>query len=215
VGHFRIPSLLVDRESYVLNACVSRSVLHLGCADFPFTEESIEGGRWLHSKITQVAAQCVGVDLDESSIAHLRERHGINNIVQGNAEHLDQLNIGHFDVILAGEIIEHLNNPGLFLSSARKLLKPNGRLIITTTNAFCLRRFLRIPFSVESIHPDHTYYFSHATLRTLAGRFGYAPVEMYSYRIPNKKPLLPYVVERFATLITPNWGEGLIHVYTA
>jgi hypothetical protein len=39
--------------------------------------------------------------------------------------------------------------------------------------------------------------------------------ESYLYRIVNKNPVVPYLVERLATIITPNWGKGIVHVYSA
>lgn len=214
MNHFTLPKLLIDRETFLLDVSKDRNILHLGCADHPYTDESIEKGNWLHSKLSKVASSCVGIDLNTSSINFLRDKHGINNIICGDVEKLDQLQIGQFDVVIAGEIIEHLNNPGLFLESVKSVLSPSGKLVITTTNAFCFRRFIQIPFGYESIHPDHTYYYSHATLYALTNRFGFSLRESFSYRIPNKKPFLPYLVERFATLLSSNWGEGIIHVYS-
>lgn len=213
MNHFKLPRSLVDREKFILEMCARKKVLHLGCADAPYTAERLQTGTWLHDKVTAVSAECLGVDMEQKSIEWLAETHGITNIVCGNAEALDSLN-DTFDVVLAGEIIEHLNNPGNFLETARRVLKPNGKLLITTTNAFCLRRFLRIPFGYESIHPDHTYYYSHATLEALAGRFGYCLQAAHAYRLPNRKPLLPYLLERLACAVTPNWAEGIVHVYT-
>tara|TARA_Y100000310_G_scaffold324261_1_gene385930 strand:- start:638 stop:1366 length:729 start_codon:yes stop_codon:yes gene_type:complete len=39
-----------------------------------------------------------------------------------------------FDVIYAGEILEHLYNPDRFLEECRRVLKDNGHLIVTTPN---------------------------------------------------------------------------------
>ncbi len=39
-----------------------------------------------------------------------------------------------FDVVIALEIIEHVNNPELFIASCCKLLKKNGLLILSTLN---------------------------------------------------------------------------------
>src|SRR2546425_668510 len=41
-----------------------------------------------------------------------------------------------FDSIVAGELIEHLANPGMFLKSARARLRPDSQLILTTPNPF-------------------------------------------------------------------------------
>lgn len=211
---FPLPHSLVNREEFILDICRNQNVLHLGCADSPYTVERIEKGNWLHSKLSKVASACVGIDLDSNSIQQIAEKYGINNIICGNVEKLDHLKLGLFDVVVAGEIIEHLNNPGLFLESVRSVLSPSGRLVITTTNAFCFRKFIRIPFGQESIHPDHTFYFSHTTLHSLAKRFGLFLKESYSYRHLNKDALLSYYIERFATQLSPNWGEGIIHVYS-
>lgn len=212
--HFPLTRDLVEREKFILDFCTGKNILHLGCADWPFTESSLNDGTWLHSKLTAVADTCLGVDLDRDTVIALRENNGIENVIEGDAEKLGNLDIGRFDVVVAGEIIEHLNNPGLFLESAKAVLKPDGKLLITTTNAYCFRRFIRIPFGKESIHPDHVYYFSHTTLETLAKRFGYRLTEKYSYRITNIKPLFPYLVELLARVITPNWSEGIVHVYS-
>ena len=39
-----------------------------------------------------------------------------------------------FDSVVAGELIEHLKNPELFLKESHRILKENGKLIITTPN---------------------------------------------------------------------------------
>ena len=212
--HFKLPRSLVDRDQFILAAAEGKTVLHLGCADYPFTEERVADGSWLHAKISAVAESCLGLDIDEDTVNFLRNRHGIKNIMIGDAECLNTLAPKHFDLIVAGELIEHLNNPGLFLKTAGQVLAPKGKLIITTTNAYCLRRLVRIPFGYESIHPDHTCYFSHSTLCTLFERFHYKLLTATSYRIPNRKPLFPYLIERLATAISPNLGEGIIHVYS-
>jgi len=212
--HFSLPRSLVDRERFIVEACCGKKVLHLGFADHPYTENRLDDGSWLHNKIRQVSKLCVGVDLDNETVAYLKEKHNLTDLFAGDVERLEQLDIGKFEIVVAGEIIEHLNNPGLFLKSAKTVLDPDGRLIITTTNAFCARRLLRIPFGIESIHPDHVYYFSHRTLRELTRRFGYNLLEQHSYRLPNWRPVLPYLAERIFSFISPNLAEGIVHVYT-
>ena len=39
-----------------------------------------------------------------------------------------------FDSVLAGELIEHLSEPALFMREARRVLKKGGLLLITTPN---------------------------------------------------------------------------------
>jgi 2-polyprenyl-3-methyl-5-hydroxy-6-metoxy-1,4-benzoquinol methylase len=215
VTHFKLPKSAVHREEFLLSLCRGKRVLHLGCTDTPFTDESIAAGRWLHATLSGSASECVGVDIDANTIRRLRDQYGVCNIVHGDAENLEQLDRGRFDVVVAGEVIEHLGNPARFLTSARAVLKPNGVVAITTTNAFCLRRMLRVSLGSESVHPDHHYYFSHSTLRRLAVSCGYYCVEQHNYRILHKSPLFPYFVEFLAMTVNANLGEGIVLVCKA
>ena len=73
----------------------------------------------------------------------------LNNITPMSIDLNDELSentIGLFDAVIGIEVIEHLENPRLFLNNCIKLLKPNGLIVVTTPNitARCSRiRFLR------------------------------------------------------------------------
>lgn len=41
----------------------------------------------------------------------------------------------HFDTVLAGDIIEHLQNPSQFLREINRVLKANGKLLLSTPHA--------------------------------------------------------------------------------
>jgi len=214
-AHFALPRCMVDRVSYIVKKCAGKRVLHVGCADFSSTggwESAVQGGAWLHRLIEEAAAEAVGIDNAADAVETLRSRYGITTVYVGDAQHLEVLGMGTFDLVVAGETLEHLPCPGAFLRSAHAVLQDEGHLLVTTTNAYCARRFVRIPFGKESVHPDHCAYYSHRTLRRLAEICGYRVVEQCSYRIHNKKPLLPYVAERIASWISPNLCEGIICV---
>ena len=50
---------------------------------------------------------------------------------------------GSFDVVIFGEIIEHLlNDPCKVLREIKRFLKPNGSLILTTPNVARLKKYL-------------------------------------------------------------------------
>lgn len=211
--HFQLPRRLVNREDYIVRHCREKRVLHVGCVDyssFGEWESTIDSNRWLHRKIERVATEVVGLDIAEEAVERLKTKHGVRNIYQGDAQHLERLEKGKFDVVVAGEIIEHLPCPGALLRSARSTLLDKGQLIITTTNAYCLRRLLRIPFGSESVHGDHTAYFSHRTLYRLAEISGYSVAEQCAYRLPDTSFGLPYLAERLASIVSPNLCEGLV-----
>lgn len=108
-------------------------------------------------------------------------------IVVGNMETYD---FGrHFDVVVAGDVIEHVDNQGLFLDNIHRHLHPDGRLILTTPNAKWLTVFAKP-------NPTHTLWHDRYTLAYLLGRHGFA-IERLEYYYGNKpnyflllKPLL-------------------------
>jgi len=164
---------VTERKSIILPLCKGKDVLDMGCVG---EEKSYTSPNWLHGKICEVAANCLGVDISYEDIKKLRELG--YNVICGNAETIDPGR--KFDVIVAGEIIEHVSNQGLFLENMRRHLKDNGIMIITTPNAFypgfILPYLLRKPLN---INPRHTLWHSEETLRSIVERHGFLVNEIY------------------------------------
>lgn len=53
-----------------------------------------------------------------------------------------------FDIIFAGEIIEHIYDTDLFIQEVKRILKPNGRFIITTPNVVSFGRRIMYLFGI-------------------------------------------------------------------
>jgi 2-polyprenyl-6-hydroxyphenyl methylase/3-demethylubiquinone-9 3-methyltransferase len=59
-----------------------------------------------------------------------------------------------FDLILMTEVIEHLTaNPVVYLSEIKRVLKPNGYLLITTPNAVHLKNRMKVLFGKSASFP--------------------------------------------------------------
>jgi hypothetical protein len=172
------PSRMVIRNDFFVEFCRGRNVVHLGACDTPFTQESGPQGRLLHQKLKPVSKSLVGMDFDQTSIDWLRTNLGISDIIQRDLSKSDPSLEPLGDVVLCGDIIEHVNSIGDLMYNCNRLCRENGALIISTINATALRPGLRALFRREAVHPDHVAYFSFSNLGVLCHRFGFEPVDV-------------------------------------
>lgn len=179
---------LVGRTDFIKKACAGKKVLHLGCTNYPFTEQSLRDKSLLHFEIQKVAADLYGFDFDQKGIDIL-ERAGAKNLYRADLEKLEEVALNEtFDVIIAGEMIEHLSNPGLFLRGIRRFMRAETDLIITTINAYGALRFFIYGLrgqggSNEPVHPDHVAYYSYKTLSLVIERENLRVKKFFFYDI--------------------------------
>ena len=83
-----------------------------------------------------------------------------------------------FDSIVAGELIEHLEDPGAFLRGAARRLKPEGRLVLSTPQPFSPVHFVQYLANPAIANEEHTCYFDLQTLGQLLQRCGFEIVEV-------------------------------------
>ncbi len=161
----------VEKVQFILQQMSNREkVLHVGCTNSPNTESRWKNKTLLHKKLCDhaslVNAQVTGIDIDEAAVNLVKSKMPHEEILYVDAHYL--LNYfgreRKFDLIIAGDVIEHLPNPGLFLESCRNVLSPNGQIVITTANSFGIVRFIKGLLYHESVHREHTAYYSHKTL---------------------------------------------------
>lgn len=166
---------LVQRVEFIRKMCAGKKVLHLGCTDYPYTKEAIENSRLLHFELDKITDELYGFDFDQKGIDILADA-GVKNLYRADLEKLDEVNLDKtFDVIMAGEMIEHLSNPGLFLRGIKRFMNKDTSLVITTINAYSGMRFLVYGLrgkggSNEPVHPDHVAYYSYKTLNMILQR---------------------------------------------
>ena len=167
--------LLFDRNGYLQECVKGKFVLHVGCSDFPITEERIRSRNLLHIKLQDSANEVIGIDLSEEGIGIL-ETFGIDNVFVMDAEDIKLTT--YFDTILGGDVLEHMNNPGKFLEKASRLLNPNGEIILGVPSALTINNLKCWLGGWEQVHSDHTFYFSPKTLSTLCSRYGLLPTKL-------------------------------------
>lgn len=179
------PARLVDRIEFVLEACRGVRVVHLGFVDETRTEERQAQGGWLHGQLERVASELVGIDSSRTGVERAAES-GYEAYVADveDADQVVELGLEPADVVLAGELIEHLANPGRMLGAIRPLLRPQGVLVLTTPNAHALTNVLAGLMGLELVNSDHVGWQSWWTARELLARNGYRVDELAYYPFP-------------------------------
>lgn len=169
---------LIDRADHLVDFAAGRRVLHLGCTNAPYTMSSLEAGTLLHNRLGDVADLLVGVDVDRAGLDELA-RQGHQNLIHIDTSIEEQLDeIPPVDLVIAGEVLEHVDDAGRFLQSIRAVVaRDDAELVITTVNAYCALRALQYAWPrsgvlSEPVHPDHVAYYSLRTLGSLCERHG-------------------------------------------
>lgn len=208
----------VDRDRFLLELCRGKRVLHLACAAWPATEAWCQNGSLLHLRLGEVTQELAGFDWSLPGIEVL-ERFGVENLF-----HIDLLRPSEVergfeslgfqpDIILAGELLEHLDRPGVLLENCRRHVTPPTRMVITVPNAFSLPSFLHLLRGYEKVAPDHVGYYSYSTIRELTARNGFQLDRLSWYRYSVTTTVIDSIV-RYATApliwLWPQLSEGLI-----
>ena len=159
------------RVAAVLAEVRGHRVLNVGCAGHARPDTPERRARWLHGALVARGYSVLGVDVDERQLDWMRDEG--HEVLALDAQRLDELRES-FDTVVAGELIEHLENPGLFLEACRRRLAEGGRLVLTTPNAFGPLYWLTYASSGgRAANPEHTCWFDGQTLAQLLRRAGY------------------------------------------
>lgn len=156
------------KDDLIIERCKNKRVLHVGATDTPYHLEKAKKNKLLHQRLQVVCKELVGIDIDKQSIEELKQ-FGINifhgDILTGKYE--VDFKKHKFDFIVLGDIIEHLENPGLALDNIKKLMSKNTKIILTVPNAFSYMN-IKTPFTgKEKVHPDHVFWPSYKTMLRL------------------------------------------------
>ncbi len=214
---------LVQRIDFIKKMSAGKKILHLGCTNHPYTEDSIKNEMLLHFDLGKTAKELYGFDYDQAGLDVL-DKYGVKNLHRADLEKLEEVALDEtFDVIIAGEMIEHLSNPGLFLKGIRRFMRKDTKLVITTINAYCAMRFFIYGLrgkggANEPVHPDHVFYYSYSTLSLLIKRENYAIENFLFYDIGSEHRKHGRWYNKFindvAVRFSPHLCDGLIAVCT-
>jgi len=121
-------------------------VLDIGCNVGYFAEP-----------ITELGIEYVGIDNSPGCIEHAKQRYSQVQFIEGDAEYLlNFIGKNSFDGVIASEVIEHVINPKRFLVGIFEILKPNGKLVLTSQNSNGIQ--LRIRALLGRYRWDRTHF---------------------------------------------------------
>ena len=172
----------VDRHTFIVERVKGKRVLDFGvvgltCESQQQRVAAFESG--LHWKIAASADHATGVDSAAGAILELRRAYPGLTLVEGSIYDSERLLEGKcFDVIVLGDILEHLDNPGNALDAIVPLLVPNGEVIVSCPNAFGLPNYIRFVTGRFREGSDHSLSFNKFTISHLLERHGLRVVEI-------------------------------------
>lgn len=122
----RSPHVIKDRIAHLCNLARGRRVLDIGCVEH--FAEAAEHQDWLHGHLARVAGSCLGVDVLDEAVRKLQG--------QGYNVRVADVTLGplteRFEVIICGELIEHIGTAGPLFRNVAHMLEPGGVFALTT-----------------------------------------------------------------------------------
>lgn len=157
------------------------TILDVGCATGVLGE---------HLK-SQKPREVWGIEIVPHAAEQAKAR--LDRVIEGNIEQILPLpGVGeHFDAIIFGDVLEHLQNPLTVLQNIRGHLKPGGDLLVCVPNIAhwsVLGELLqgRFPYAEAGIlDATHMRFFTPSSFRDLLAEAGYESVQEFSHIMPN------------------------------
>ena len=154
-------SLVVEREKYIQEYCRDKVVLSLGHTGL------------MADIVDEVSAKCYA--MDKLELAHPNftwmDLDNVPNRMPGQSWGVE--------VVLMGEVLEHLTNPGRLLQACHTYHCP---ILITVPNAFGAAGWKHMQVGVENVNAEHVAYYSYWTLKRLVETCGYKVDSWYWYK---------------------------------
>ena len=178
-----------------------------------FLEVGCAGGAFLDAA-RRAGYETAGIEFSADAARFARDRFGLD-VRTGTLEEA-AFAPGSFDVVYAGDVIEHLPDPARTVGEMCRVLKPGGTLVLacpTQTNTI----YSRLGFLVygvmrkrAEVHlpPYHLFEYRPESLRDLLQRSGFSPIRLEGSAIsPRAITLRGSATQRLAKRLLqyPNW----------
>ena len=165
-----------ERVRAMISLTSGPRVLHVGaCGNVK--PKRVQMPHFAQAGLVDAGFSVLATDINEDGLRWMRDEMGYE-VAYLDAQRIDPEG-EKFDTIFAGELIEHLPNPGLFLTGCATRLKDDGVLVLSTPNPFTLIHLLLYTFRFpRGFNPEHCCWFDRQTLEQLLAASGYAVREL-------------------------------------
>jgi SAM-dependent methyltransferase len=164
-----------ERVQTIVEFAHGTRVLHLGaCGTLKANEQTRR--HFTHAALVDAGFSVLATDVNEAGLQWMGEQGYDVAYLDAEAIPADG---EKFDTIAAGELLEHLSNPGLMLEGCAPRLKPEGVLVLSVPQPFSPLHVLVYLFKYPgAFNLEHSCWYDAQTLSQLLGRYGYEIVEM-------------------------------------
>ena len=206
------------RLDILLDYVKDKTVLDLGCVEHEASVEA-KNNWWLHGLIRGRAKSLKGVDYDQEAVLALNQK-GYDICVAD----VENMNLGEkYQVVMAGELFEHITNHRSFLEGVKRHLAPDGVFVASVPNANSLNYLMQtLLFGHEVDAWDHASFFTPITFSVMLKKCGFEPVEIVLYQpdeifhhtktIHRVTAWFSNAIQRVVCAIRPTLSRGLIVV---
>jgi len=122
-----------------------------------------------------IGLDVTGIDWDSNAAQVGKQALGLETIFPLSIEEYVTKNAGEtFDIVSFFEVLEHQDNPTVFLSQVRRLVKPGGHIALSVPN----RNRWQKGLDVTDLPPNHLTRWNPAVLMTFLRRGGFEIVSL-------------------------------------
>jgi 2-polyprenyl-3-methyl-5-hydroxy-6-metoxy-1,4-benzoquinol methylase len=189
------------RDERILDLCRITNNGNIKLLDIGFAEHGVEFSThpdWFHRKLRSFGNNIIfGLDLNEKAVQDIKSSTKYDNLIVGDATDSSSIIAGgEFDVIHAGDVIEHLSNLGGFLEFCKHNLKEDGRLVITTPNPCTYNAYRTWKAQGIIANMEHTCWITPTNMNELCRRVSLTFLESH-YAMNKSKTLKNRIKEKY------------------
>jgi SAM-dependent methyltransferase len=187
---------ICSRTAYLVARCTGKNILDVGIVEH--NKDAYLTDRWLHRHLSSVAQECLGVDVMKPELMYLHDQ-GFNVLYHDFTE---KPMAAEFDVIVCGDVLEHVSNTGSFLSNLQKSLSSNGILLLTLPNPWYVNCLLKNVWGSQVFvdNADHVAWHDYHTILELGIRSGLSLRLIQGITVNNHRSLASSLLSRLSPI---------------